>query len=51
MTVDVAHERLAERLSATPGVVEHGLFEPQTVAEILIGDGTEVRRTRTGASQ
>ena len=41
---------LAQRLSATPGVVEHGLFGPQTVAEMIIGVGTEVR-TRTGANE
>lgn len=28
---------LAERLAATPGVVEHGLFPPELVTEILIG--------------
>lgn len=27
---------LAERLSATPGVVEHGLFEPQLVSTIFV---------------
>jgi ribose 5-phosphate isomerase A len=32
--------RLAARLSATPGVVEHGLFAPSLVSDILIaGDG------------
>jgi len=36
---------LAARLSATPGVVEHGLFAPQMVSLILIGgqDGVERR--------
>jgi ribose 5-phosphate isomerase A len=28
---------LAERLAATPGVVEHGLFPPDLVTEILVG--------------
>jgi ribose 5-phosphate isomerase A len=28
--------RLAARLSATPGLVEHGLFEPELVSDILI---------------
>ena len=28
---------LAERLSATPGVVEHGLFPPALVSEVFIG--------------
>jgi ribose 5-phosphate isomerase len=33
------------RLSATPGVVEHGLFEPELVSLILIAreDGVERR--------
>ena len=36
---------LAERLSAMPGVVEHGLFEPEMVSEILIAsdDGLDRR--------
>lgn len=37
---------LAQRLSATPGVVEHGLFPPAMVSEILIGEGHEVRTRR-----
>ena len=35
---------LAARLSATPGVVEHGLFPPALVTEILIGRGESVER-------
>ena len=35
---------LAARLSLTPGVVEHGLFGPELVSEILIGRGDEVER-------
>jgi ribose 5-phosphate isomerase A len=35
---------LAERLSRTPGVVEHGLFAPEMVSEVLVGDGGGVRR-------
>jgi ribose 5-phosphate isomerase A len=35
---------LAARLSATPGVVEHGLFPPWMVAEILVGRGDEIER-------
>lgn len=35
---------LATRLSAVPGVVEHGLFPPAMVSEILVGEGNEVRR-------
>jgi ribose 5-phosphate isomerase A len=29
--------RLAERLSATPGVVEHGLFPPEMVSAVCVG--------------
>jgi ribose 5-phosphate isomerase A len=37
---------LATRLSATPGVVEHGLFAPEMVSLILIaGEGAVERRT------
>src|SRR4051794_39184209 len=36
---------LAARLAAAPGVVEHGLFPPELVAEILVGrPGSEVER-------
>src|SRR5690349_5191133 len=36
---------LAAWLSATPGVIEHGLFPPQMVATVLIGRGRSVDRT------
>jgi ribose 5-phosphate isomerase A len=39
---------LAASLSATPGVVEHGLFEPELVSLILIADAESVQR-RAGA--
>jgi ribose 5-phosphate isomerase A len=29
--------KVAERLSATPGVVEHGLFPPALVADVIVG--------------
>ena len=35
---------LAARLEATPGVVDHGLFPPEMVADVLIGRGDEVER-------
>jgi ribose 5-phosphate isomerase A len=35
---------LAERLSGTPGVVEHGLFAPELVSEILVAGVDGVRR-------
>ncbi len=35
---------LARRLSATPGLVEHGLFPPSMVAVVLIGRGATVER-------
>lgn len=37
---------LAERLEATPGVVEHGLFPPELVSEILVARGDEIERLR-----
>ena len=39
---------LAARLSATPGVVEHGLFPPSLVADIIVARGTNVEAVRTG---
>jgi ribose 5-phosphate isomerase A len=39
---------LAARLSATPGVVEHGLFAPEMVSEVLIGEVDGVRRRAGG---
>jgi ribose 5-phosphate isomerase A len=33
---------LSARLSATPGVVEHGLFPPSLVSDVLVGRGTRV---------
>jgi ribose 5-phosphate isomerase A len=35
---------LAARLSAEPGVVDHGLFPGEMVSEVLIAAGTEVER-------
>jgi ribose 5-phosphate isomerase A len=35
---------LAERLAALPGVVEHGLFPPSLVSEVLVGRGGKVER-------
>jgi ribose 5-phosphate isomerase A len=37
---------LGARLAATPGVVEHGLFPPDLVTEILVARGEEVDRRR-----
>jgi ribose 5-phosphate isomerase A len=39
---------LALRLSATPGVIEHGLFAPKLVTEVLIGVGGTVNRLNIG---
>ena len=39
-------EALAARLSATPGVIDHGLFPPSMVSEVLIARGGAVE-TRT----
>ena len=34
---------LAARLSATPGVVDHGLFGPELVSDVLVGRGEEAQ--------
>ena len=33
---------MAARLSATPGVIDHGLFPPELVSDILIARGVEI---------
>lgn len=33
---------LAGRLAGTPGVVEHGLFPPELVSDVLVGRGSDV---------
>jgi ribose 5-phosphate isomerase A len=43
-------ERLSARLSATPGLVEHGLFAPSLVSDILIA-GAEGVEHRVGAKR
>ena len=35
---------LSARLASTPGVVEHGIFAPSLVSEVLIGRGGDVER-------
>ena len=37
---------LARRLSAIPGVVEHGLFPPEMVNDIFVGRGSRVSQRR-----
>jgi ribose 5-phosphate isomerase A len=39
---------LAARLAATPGVVEHGLFPPSLVSDVLVAHGTRVEHTKGG---
>jgi ribose 5-phosphate isomerase A len=39
---------LAARLSATVGVVEHGLFPPTLVSDVIVGRGADVEHTRYG---
>ncbi len=36
---------LASRLSATPGVIDHGLFSPALVSDVLVARGDEVEHT------
>jgi ribose 5-phosphate isomerase A len=40
-------DELAERLAATPGVVEHGLFPPELVTEVFVARGDAVERLAT----
>ena len=37
---------VAARLSATPGVVDHGLFGPELVSDVLIAHGSEIEHRR-----
>jgi ribose 5-phosphate isomerase A len=37
---------LAARLGAAPGVIEHGLFPPDMVSEVIVGRGEDVERFR-----
>ncbi|HUG65474.1 MAG TPA: ribose 5-phosphate isomerase A [Gaiellaceae bacterium] len=39
---------LAARLAAEPGVVEHGLFPPELVSQIVVATGTRVETRRIG---
>jgi ribose 5-phosphate isomerase A len=39
---------LADRLAATPGVVEHGLFPPELVSEVIVGRGARAERLEIG---
>lgn len=38
--------RLAARLSAVPGLVEHGLFPPSMVSDVLVAHGADVDHRR-----
>jgi ribose 5-phosphate isomerase A len=42
---------LAARLSAAPGVVEHGLFDPALISEVVVGRDKSVERLRPPSSQ
>ena len=42
-------EQLAAWLSATVGVVEHGLFPPAIVSDIVVARGSDVERIRPNA--
>ncbi len=41
---------LSARLSATPGVIDHGLFAPALVSDVLVGRGDAVDVLRTGGA-
>jgi ribose 5-phosphate isomerase A len=42
-------KELADQLSATVGVVDHGLFPPTLVTDVLIGRGTAVEHIEIGS--
>ena len=43
-------DALAARLAAVPGVIEHGLFPPAMVSEVIVGRGERAERLQlTGA--
>ena len=37
---------LAGRLSATPGIVNHGVFPPGLVADVIVARGDDIEHTR-----
>ena len=39
---------LAARLAETPGVVEHGLFPPSLVSDVLVANGDQIERLAPG---
>jgi len=41
-------EALAARLAAAVGIVEHGLFSPRMVSDVIVGRGEDVERFRPG---
>lgn len=41
---------LAVRLSGTPGLVEHGLFPPELVSQVLVGSVSGIRRLSPSGS-
>lgn len=41
---------LARRLAETPGVVEHGLFPPTLVTDVIIAHGTRVETRKLGGT-
>ena len=45
------YEKLATLLSLTPGVIEHGLFAPDMVSNVIVGEGDTVRHVTSGGGQ
>ncbi len=43
--------RLADALCGIPGVVEHGLFPPEMVTELVVGRGERAERLRLGGER
>jgi ribose 5-phosphate isomerase A len=40
---------LSARLASTPGVVDHGLFPPDLVSEVVVGEGSSARVIQVGS--
>jgi ribose 5-phosphate isomerase len=43
--------QLAAQLSATVGVVEHGLFPPELISDVLVARGDDVERIPVGPAK
>ena len=47
----VSPEEVAQRLAATPGVVEHGIFNRSLVTDFIVATGDSIRSSTIGGNQ